>query len=181
MASQSPSSTLCTSCGLCCSGALHQAAVLDEDEVARARAIGLPVLNRAKLSFAMPCPKLKGTCCTIYGNRPRVCSRYRCDLLQRLEDGRMLLEDAVRITQAAKPLVARLQELTPAGMTLPEVRAAAARPPSDTNDMPPELRIAATAVAVYIDKHFRNAREGKLLKFGRVEAAQETAGDEHEI
>ena len=178
MVPQSPGSSLCTSCGLCCTGALHQAAVLDEDEVAHARAIGLPVLNRAKLSFAMPCPKLEGACCTIYGNRPRVCSRYRCDLLQRLEDGRVLLEDALRIVQTAKPLIARLRELTPAGVTLPEIRAAAA---SDDDDMQPELRLAATAVAVYMDKHFRNAREGKLFRFGRVEAAQEMAGDQHEI
>lgn len=181
MGPQSPGSALCTSCGLCCTGALHQAAVLDEDEVAPARTIGLPVLNRAKLSFSLPCPKLEGTCCTIYEDRPRVCKRYRCNLLERLEDGRVSLADAMRIAQTAKPLIRKLQELTPVGMTLPEVRAAAARRTADDNNLPSELRLAATAAAVYIDKHFRNAREGKLLKFDRVEAAQDMASEDHEI
>src|SRR5688572_4233724 len=58
-------SALCTQCGLCCTGALHDAAVLDPDEIADARALGLPVLDAEKPKFALPCPRLDGTVCTI--------------------------------------------------------------------------------------------------------------------
>src|SRR5688500_2967630 len=74
-------SALCTQCGLCCTGALHKAAVLDPDEIADARALGLPILDREKPGFALPCPRLDGTVCTIYASRPRVCGRYKCQLL----------------------------------------------------------------------------------------------------
>ena len=67
-------SELCTQCGLCCMGAIHGRAVLFEDELQPARDIGLPVLDDAERPlFALPCPKLAGTSCTIFGKRPRVC------------------------------------------------------------------------------------------------------------
>jgi len=175
---------LCTSCGLCCAGALHNAAVLDEDEIATAHELGLPVLDRAKASFGLPCPKLSGTMCSIYGSRPRVCSRYRCGLLQRLDAGEVSLEDAVAVVQTAKSLIGDLERLMPQRMTLPEARALAlvaaapgeASTSSDSNS-PMRLRLAATAVVVYIDRHFRNAREGKLLKLRAVHVGQEELSD----
>ncbi len=75
---------LCTSCGLCCAGALHDTAALDEDEQDAARALGLPLAGD---DFALPCPRLAGTRCTVLAERPRVCGRYRCGLLQEVEAG----------------------------------------------------------------------------------------------
>ena len=176
--------TLCTSCGLCCAGALHNAAVLDEDEIAGAHGLGLPVLDRAKASFGLPCPKLSGTMCSIYGSRPRVCGRYRCHLLQRLDAGEVSLEDAIVVVQTAKSLIGELEHAMPRRMTLPQARAlalVAASPgeadrPRDSGS-PMRLRLAATAVVVYMDKHFRNAREGKLLKLRTMHAGQEELSD----
>ena len=48
--------------------------------------------------------------------------------------------------------------------------------PRDSNS-PMRLRLAATAVVVYIDRHFRNAREGKLLKLRAVHVGQEELSD----
>jgi hypothetical protein len=180
---ESTGTTLCTSCGLCCAGALHNAAVLDEDEIAAATELGLPVLDRAKPGFALPCPKLAGTLCGIYGNRPRVCGRYRCNLLQRLDAGELSLEEARATVATAKSLIDDLKRLMPEGMTLPEARALVLQPPPEPHQptgnhgSSMRLRLAATAVSVYIDRHFRNAREGKLLRLNRVEDQRNTVSD----
>jgi hypothetical protein len=51
-------------------GAIHGRAVLTEEEVGPARAIGLPVIEGSEdRVFALPCPKLSGTICTIFGER----------------------------------------------------------------------------------------------------------------
>jgi hypothetical protein len=159
-------SALCTQCGLCCTGALHNAAVLDPDEIAAARALNLPVLDTEKPKFALPCPRLDGTLCTIYGNRPRVCGRYKCQLLQDLEAGAVGLDDALGKVGIAKALRREAEAAMPPGMTLPQARKLAHTSLADRanvatagEDMQLVLRTAA--LNLYLDRHFRNSRDGR--------------------
>lgn len=167
-------SDLCTRCGLCCTGALHDGAVLDPDEVEAAAAIGLPVEETERARFMLPCPKLDGTYCTIYGSRPRVCGRYRCQLLQDLQAGETSFATAAEKVATARSLADRASAVMPAGMTYPEARALAARPPANESIDPSEqfeamrLRLAATALNLYIDRHFRNSRDGHIFELNAV-------------
>lgn len=168
-------SQLCTSCGLCCAGALHDTAVLDEDEIEEAGVLGLPVKSGDKAAFGLPCPMLQGTSCGIYGQRPRVCSRYRCKLLQRLETGTVSLPAALLHVGTAKDLINQLKALMPPGMLLSEARAFILKSADEQQhkDGSARLRVAATAAMLYIDRFFRGDAEGRLLQLRLVEANDE--------
>lgn len=156
-------SALCTACGLCCTGALHDRAVLDEDEVDGARALGLPVQlpQDLKAGFRLPCPKLDGTFCTIYTERPRVCARYACRLLQEVRGGERSLAGALPLVAEARRLAGEVSAALKPGQSLPAARGLLADPaaPADTA----LLRLRSAALAHYLDLHFRNAREGPWL------------------
>lgn len=166
-------SSLCTACGLCCMGAIHSAAVLDDDEVARATAIGLPVLDRpGRPGFALPCPKLAGTSCTIFGQRPRVCGRYMCQVLIDYRDGRLSFDEATEHVRCAQNLLASVQAVLPDRMTLGEANAMVRRPVTSGEGPAPgaqadellELRLRVIALQLYLDKHFRRPKEGTVLE-----------------
>ena len=179
---RSRGSDLCTQCGLCCTGALHNAAVLDPDEVAEATELGLPVCgDSAKPLFALPCPKLVGARCSIYRDRPRVCGRYRCQVLQDLEAGDTSFDQATMKVATARKLVEAARSVMPPGMTLPQVRALTVQPPpAEIDAMTPDerecvmrLRLAATALTLYIDRHFRNSRDGQMLELNPIDGTIE--------
>lgn len=155
----SDESALCTACGLCCTGALHDYAQLQEDEVGPAEAIGLPV-DRAstKPRFLMPCPKLDGSFCTIYGARPRVCSGYACRLLEEVRGGRPL-HSALPVVAEARRLGEELRAALPPGLSLPAIRRSLFAP-----DRPAPIQLRAIAFTHYLDRHFRNGKEGTMLK-----------------
>ena len=164
-------SHLCTQCGLCCMGAIHARAVLSEEEVEPARAIGLPVIeNSEDPVFALPCPKLSGTTCTIFGERPSVCSRYRCQVLTDYQDGRLTANEALQIVAQAKAHLAAMLDAMPSGMSIQQSRSLAGsaveaeelQPPEDRN-VQSRIRLLATAMQLYLDKHFRLPKEGKAL------------------
>lgn len=103
-------SQLCLSCGLCCRGLLHDHAPLETNEVGLAEGIGLPVRREGPdLSFALPCPLYKEDRCSVYPNRPKVCGRYQCELLERFQEGKTSLEEALMIVQSAKDLIAAIE------------------------------------------------------------------------
>ncbi|MEG3154940.1 YkgJ family cysteine cluster protein [Sphingomonas sp. RB1R13] len=87
--------SLCMKCGLCCAGALFDYGELDEDEVGAARAVGLDVFERSTGSaFRIACSRLEGSCCSIYGARPRTCRKFRCKLLRNVEAGEVTIDAA---------------------------------------------------------------------------------------
>ena len=164
---------LCTSCGLCCTGALHDTAVLDEDEQLSAAALGLPVLEPPdRPAFALPCPQLQGTRCGIYLDRPRVCGRYKCNVLLGVEEGRTALPDALAMVHVARSLFGKVAAELGSGHTLPAARQQlfGAETP-----LPPTLRLYLLALTDYLDRHFRKPSEGRLLKSERV--ANTTSGE----
>ena len=168
-------STLCTACGLCCTGALHNFAVLEPEEIDFARGIGLTLRTEGRPGFALPCPYLQNSSCTIYADRPKVCARYKCGLLDRFEAGEVTLAAAIAIVGDAKELVDRVQAVMPEGMTIPAARALCDAPPTTAGDAGERasgmrMRLVITALNLFLDKNFKNTREGKFLSLETVEA-----------
>ena len=173
-------SHLCTQCGLCCMGAIHGRAVLSEEEVEPARAIGLPVIEDSDdRVFALPCPKLSGTICTIFGQRPSVCSRYRCQVLTDYQEGRLTANEALQKVEQAKEYLAALLNAMPPAMSIHQARSLAGSAiatdgllPPDEHDVRNRIRLLATAMQLYLDRHFRLAKEGKALIMQPLETKQ---------
>jgi Fe-S-cluster containining protein len=155
-------SQLCTQCGLCCTGALHDTATAEADEVETLRGRGLDVITVAEgLRFRLPCPCLKGTSCGIYEERPRVCSRYRCRLLQEVESATVALDEATLKVRTARQLFENVKSLMPAGMTVPQARAMCRG--DQVSAVDPHLRLQLMALMRYLDLHFRHSEEGPVL------------------
>lgn len=171
-------SRLCTQCGLCCTGALHNYAVLEPEEIPFARSLGLSLRTQGRPGFSLPCPRLVDCKCSIYENRPKVCGRYKCQLLENVEAGATELESAIVKVRAAKRLVEQVDSVMPGGLSLPEARELVREAPSteaaaiglDGKNMP--LKLAITALSFYLDKHFRNSREGRILSLEPVAGEQ---------
>ena len=155
MSDPHPSTILCTSCGLCCTGALHRDALLYPDEVDSARAQGIEIIDGDRPAFALPCPKLVGTSCSIFATRPRVCGGYKCQLLLDLEGGRTTLDNALATVETALDLVERAWTSASAA--------------GDSELAASHLRLNRTARALYLDKHFMNSTDRKILEMTVVE------------
>ena len=167
-AAPSVGSQLCTQCGLCCTGALHKYAVLEPDELEFARALGLTLRTDGRPGFALPCKYLGGCACTIYTSRPKVCARYQCQLLEDVQQERTTLPVAVEHVRVARQLYEDVRALLPPGMTLPQARERAVAPLEDGGTEELRLRLAVTALTVYLDRHFRHSKEGKMLTMTAV-------------
>ncbi|MEO5809583.1 MAG: YkgJ family cysteine cluster protein, partial [Sphingomicrobium sp.] len=156
-------STLCTSCGLCCEGALHGHAVLRPDELNRARELGLSIMDGDAPGFYLPCPKLLDRCCSIYGERPSVCAGYKCQLLIDLGSERVSLDDAL-----AKVAVAR---------SMFDAFAADKLAPQPATAVEAGARILRlTALRLYLDKHFVNADDARLVSQSVIGELEPEAG-----
>ena len=102
---------LCQSCGVCCQGAFFRYALLSEGEVARLSSLGIPTSKRRNghPAIRLGCAALRGTSCSIYQTRPKACDAYYCQLVFRLRDGRMAPDEAVRVVEQAKSLLAQIE------------------------------------------------------------------------
>jgi Fe-S-cluster containining protein len=94
-----PMSRLCLSCGLCCNGVIFSSVpVASHDDVARLEGSGITVERiDGEHRFAQPCAAHDGRTCRVYADRPTACRQYRCDLLQRVEEGGIELAEARRL------------------------------------------------------------------------------------
>ncbi|WP_310468226.1 YkgJ family cysteine cluster protein [Sphingomonas sp.] len=117
-------SALCLDCALCCHGVLHDRADLEAEEVDQMRALGIEIERTGDdASFILPCPKVAGTVCTIYDQRPSCCSGYRCGLLDNYTSGRITRDTALSYVAEAKRLLQLLGETLPPGQSLRAARA----------------------------------------------------------
>ena len=163
----SDSGTLCTSCGLCCDGTLFSWFGLEHDEDATALegagiVIGPSVeeLRRAR----QPCAALRCEGCSVYADRPRVCRKYRCKLLKRVEAGEEDMARAGEIVANAKRLradalveFAKVEPL-PEGLSIPECGRLYGLGALDTPQERKEkgaLLVACTLLNFYLGKHFK--------------------------
>ncbi|APR86699.1 Hypothetical protein A7982_12048 [Minicystis rosea] len=105
-------SALCLACGLCCAGAFYDLVPLDPDELEHAERLRLPLFDREPLlSFRLPCPRLDGTACTIYTERPRECARFACELLKAYRHGEVELDVAIERAGIARTAFTAVTEL----------------------------------------------------------------------
>jgi hypothetical protein len=150
---------------------------LEKSKLRLARAIGLPVIEGSEdRVFALPCPKLSGTICTIFGERPSVCSRYKCQVLTDYQDGRLTANEAGQIVEQAKGHLAALVDAMPPAMSIHQARSLAGSASGTDAELPPgerethnRVRLLATAMQLYLDRHFRLAKEGKALTMQPLE------------
>ncbi len=165
----SDGSPLCTSCGLCCDGALFNRAVSRPEEIERLAAFGIEAITVGdKVRFPLPCPQLDGASCTIYEHRFHICRSFKCKLLNRYLDGEVELETAQQTVATAKKQIAAVAALDPAAAIM-RGRMQLRKTAQDwTTIEDPEARRArgtlmfsVTVLEQYLDKHFRRRPEAK--------------------
>lgn len=113
---ESPATTLCKSCGLCCTGHLFIWAKLRSSELDSAESLGLRVFREPhQRGFNQPCPLWQGQC-TIHESPgyPRFCHTYKCKLLKQLLDENIPLPSAMTVVQQTMDMIQAVENLLPA-------------------------------------------------------------------
>ena len=108
-------SSICTSCGLCCDGAIfataHSPDVSDR--------VALLVHTDSSSTWRLGCTALTNRCCSIYEERPLICRAFKCHLLSSVEAGKVSIETARSVVQALHDELEFLGVATrPAGTSL---------------------------------------------------------------
>jgi uncharacterized protein len=107
-------STLCTSCGLCCDGTLFADVELaGQAELARLEIMGTEIPNgdRNIGLLSRPCAALRGTRCGIYDHRPTCCRVFQCHLLQNAQRGAVTVERALEQIADAREQIGHVRVL----------------------------------------------------------------------
>lgn len=115
---ESSATTLCKSCGLCCTGHLFSWTKLRSVELDSIQALGLKVFREPQQrGFNQPCPLWDGIC-KIYDSSkyPRFCRTYKCKLLKQLLDEVTPLPSALETVQQTKHLIHELDLRLPASL-----------------------------------------------------------------
>ncbi|GAB6051583.1 hypothetical protein JCM17960_04030 [Magnetospira thiophila] len=96
--------TLCTECGLCCTGLLFSHVSVSEAEVERLRKRGPALFKRSngKRAFRLPCSCFSKGRCTIYDARPAICANYYCTLQNQVMNGSLALDKALKIASLVR-------------------------------------------------------------------------------
>src|SRR3954470_22672825 len=108
VAAQSPLSTLCLGCGLCCDGSLFTHVGLEPGEVEQLHQLGIPTktLRSGTEVLGQRCCALKGKACQIYADRPSSCAAYNCELAKALLEEKVTLPEAQATVAKAQRLIA---------------------------------------------------------------------------
>jgi len=112
---ESPATTLCKACGLCCTGHLFVWAKLRSSELDDAESLGLKVLREPhQRGFNQPCPLWDGVC-TVYTSPhyPRFCHTYKCKLLKELINENIPLPEALNVIEQTKEMIDEVESLLP--------------------------------------------------------------------
>lgn len=164
--------SICTQCGICCTGALFDRAKILDGERDRLTHIGFPYAvderedGGSQAYFGFPCQMLSGTCCTIYEDRPTKCAEFRCELLKSYESGAIAREEALNIIVTAKSLLARLAATMPPDWTFPQARHCwrmrlAKASPEDADETP-EFMMQMSLTNIFLDRYFYSEKKRQL-------------------
>lgn len=176
-----PAEALCTSCGLCCNGAIFGEVPVRPDESGAMRGLGFDLIQRDGADwFAQPCAMLRGRRCAIYEARPGTCRSYRCGVLAAQDRGEIDEGEARGRIKQAKALIAALEPHLREGQTLAEARAewaerrATGRSPADDPDRQERAAfdLAMTALNLFLDRHFRVERQRMVVATPLAAAAE---------
>lgn len=148
-------SELCLACGLCCDGSLFKHVRVTPAEREGLVALGIGVSPKRGADFmALPCGKLEGTACTIYGVRPGGCRRFVCAIGRRLDAKEVPGEAALAVVRELQARVAALREAWPPPPGVPVVQHARASLESPTSRITEDAVAALKAVEAYKAEHF---------------------------
>ncbi len=106
-------SSLCQSCGLCCSGALFTFLPVTAAEAERLVPLGVRTEARrdGRTALLLPCAVLAGTRCGAYEQRPARCREYVCELGKAVERRERPVDAALAIIAEAKRELEELESL----------------------------------------------------------------------
>jgi hypothetical protein len=159
--------TLCTTCGLCCDGTLFADVELSGPaESTRVEFLGLRIEedDADRDLMALPCAALRGKRCGVYAHRPKCCRTFECRLLQDARRGTVsvtqasaLIAEALGRVKRAKVLLARLGQRDaelPLAERSAEVFAAGPGVDPKANERRRELAATMSALQKLIRKRF---------------------------
>jgi Fe-S-cluster containining protein len=106
--------SLCVGCGLCCDGTLFSRVIATAEEQDELRPLGFTFDTHSDgICFAQPCRASVGGLCTIYPSRPSNCRKYRCALLERVEDSEITAKEARATIEEAFRLIKNVEDRYP--------------------------------------------------------------------
>lgn len=142
---------------------------MDPRERALGERLGLPIEpRRDRLSFDLPCPRLRGSVCTVYRTRPTACGVYECRLLQRYKAGELSLKRALELVADAKTSLAELRKVMLPGQSLKAAREECRAKSDNWTSNPKEGRtnlmrhLRMMALNVLLDRNFRSDADGQF-------------------
>lgn len=95
------SSNICLSCGLCCDGTLIGFVELENEELPAVKMVMDIEDENGNGFFLQPCNKYCDGC-TIYANRPKQCGKFKCGLLNSVEQKELDFNVAVDMIHVVK-------------------------------------------------------------------------------
>lgn len=109
-------SELCVNCGLCCDGTLFRYVKISGEEREELVRLGIGVGEKRRRDVMwLPCGKLDGKCCTIYGQRPGGCRAFVCALGRRVVAKELSVADAMVHVNELQARLSELAAVLPAG------------------------------------------------------------------
>jgi len=160
--------SLCTECGICCSGAIFDYAQVDDTEIAPLAEAGLSVDHgRGKPTFPLPCQCFTGRVCGIYQSRPTACRNYKCLLLAAVTEGTVDLAEAQRLVAKATAITDEISANLPPGKNLTQSRTALRRSALERAReewLTPELMLDFYRLNLLLDRHFRRPEQRFLVQ-----------------
>ena len=148
-------STLCKSCGLCCTGHLFFWVRLNASELDHAEALGLNVVRTdpRQRGFTQPCP-VWDEVCTVYSSPhyPRGCRKYQCKLLKQMTAGAVGLPEALDVVQQALAMIREVEPFLSSSPQLSFRERLVAQ--LEVGGAGPDFQLKANTLLTYFDRHF---------------------------
>ena len=151
---ESQGTTLCKSCGLCCTGHLFIWSKLRSAELDSAQTLGLNVIRDPhQRGFNQPCPLWQGQC-TIYTSPhyPRGCHTYKCKLLKKVLDENIPLPEALMVIQQTMGMMHELEMFLPDSLNISFRERLVTHMERENTDL--DFQLKADALLIFLDKHF---------------------------
>jgi hypothetical protein len=152
--SESPATTLCKSCGLCCTGHLFIWSKLRSAELDAAQSLGLNVIREpSQRGFSQPCPLWHGQC-TVYTSPhyPRFCHTYKCKLLRELLEENISLTESLTVVEQVQEMIQELESFLPASPNSGFRERLVAHMERGNANL--EFRLKADVLLLFFEKHF---------------------------
>lgn len=163
-------SRLCAACGMCCDGTMfHDVRLQESDDPKDLLELGFKLRRKKRrYLFQQPCQAFRGSCCSIYDDRPERCRVFECKVLVRMKRGELAEADAFRVVEQARGQQAAVQTLLARGGVVDAKRPFALRCERILNELEcrsyePEVKLLRRklkaeieAFETLLDSEFRN-------------------------